>query len=89
MFLLGATALTLLHLLIIIVQITTTHTLSTSAIASPRSSYIVITPTVAQHDTHASTVGSRFYHNPWWVGVAFQNRGYSSTECIFRQRTLK
>lgn len=25
------------------------------------------------------TVGSRFYYNPWWAGVAFQSRDYSRT----------
>lgn len=36
-----------------------------------------------------ATVGPRFCHNPQWVGVPFQNRGYSRTESIFQQSTFK
>lgn len=36
-----------------------------------------------------ATVGPRFCHNPQWVGIPFQNRGYSRTESIFLQSTFK
>lgn len=36
-----------------------------------------------------ATVGLRFCHDPQWIGVPFQKRGYSSTEFIFQQSTLK